>query len=122
MLIFTKGQTNTAVLTLTEKQLISAPNYLFVFTGRSTQTDVKVIKLNAADSSLYKTRYNKFTFDASVFNTRKLEQFIYNVYEQTSTTNTDPTGLNLLETGLMDLRQSVNPFTIPNEETTFIIP
>jgi hypothetical protein len=122
MLIFTKGQTNTAVLTLTEKQLISAPNYLFVFTGRSTQTDVKVVKLNAADSSLYKTRYNKFTFDASVFNTRKLEQFIYNVYEQTSTTNTDPTGLNLLETGLMDLRQAVNPFTIPNEATTFIIP
>ena len=123
MLILTKGVTSNIVVTLTEKQLLTAPNYLFIFTGRTTNTEVKFILLNAADVSQYKQRYNKFSIANTLFSTAKIEQYIYNIYEQTSTTNLNPQGLNLLETGIMDLKQSVTIFTSPEGvETEFIIP
>lgn len=123
MLVLTKGVTSNIVVTLTEKQLLTAPNYLFIFTGRTTNTEVKFILLNAADVSQYKQRYNKFSIANTLFSTAKIEQYIYNIYEQTSTTNLNPQGLNLLETGIMDLKQSVTIFTSPEGvETEFIIP
>lgn len=123
MLVLTKGVTSNIVVTLTEKQLLTAPNYLFIFTGRTTNTEVKFILLNAADVSQYKQRYNKFNISNTLFSTAKIEQYIYNIYEQTSTTNLNPQGLNLLETGIMDLKQSVTIFTSPEGvETEFIIP
>lgn len=123
MLVLTKGVTSNIVVTLTEKQLLTAPNYLFIFTGRTTNTEVKFILLNAADVSQYKQRYNKFSIVNTLFSTAKIEQYIYNIYEQTSTTNLNPQGLNLLETGIMDLKQSVTIFTSPEGvETEFIIP
>lgn len=123
MIVLTKGVTSTIVVTLTEKQLLTNPNYLFVFTGRTTNTEVKFVLLNAADISLYKERYNKFSIANTLFTNAKPQQYTYNIYEQTSTTNTDPTDLNLLETGLMELRQSSTVYTEPEGSTTeFIIP
>jgi hypothetical protein len=124
MIVLTKGVTSTIVLTLTEKQLLTNPNYLFVFTGRSTKTTVKFVLLNNADLSLYKDRYNKFSIANSLFATAKIQQYTYNVYEQASTSNTDPTGLNLLETGLMELKaSSTNVYTEPQDaQTEFILP
>lgn len=123
MLVLTKGVTSNIVVTLTEKQLLTAPNYLFVFTGRTTNTEIKFVLLNAADVSQYKNRYNKFSIASSRFTNAKIEQYVYNIYEQTSTTNTDQTGLNLLETGLMELLQPEEVFTSPEgAETEFIIP
>lgn len=118
MIVLTKGVTSAIVLTLTEKQLLNNPNYLFVFTGRSTKTTVKFVLLNNADISPYKDRYNKFSIAHTLFTNAKVQQYTYNVYEQASTTNTDPTGLNLLETGIMDLKQSVTVFTEPQDATT----
>lgn len=123
MIVLTKGVTSTIVVTLTEKQLLTNPNYLFVFTGRTTNTEVKFVLLNAADISQYKDRYNKFSIANTLFTNAKPQQYTYNIYEQSSTINTDPTGLNLLETGLMELRQSSTVFTEPEGSTTeFIIP
>jgi|LakMenEpi03Aug12_release.lakeMendotaPanAssembly.Ray.scaffolds.fasta_scaffold1825104_1 hypothetical protein len=123
MLVLTKGITSNIVVTLTEKQLLTSPNYLFIFTGRTTNTEVKFVLLNAADISQYKQRYNKFNISNTLFSTAKVEQYIYNIYEQTSTSNTNPIGLNLLETGIMDLKQSATIFTSPiGVETEFIIP
>ena len=52
----------------------------------------------------------------------KVQQYIYNIYEQASTSNTNPTGLNLLETGIMELKQASTIFTAPTATTERIIP
>lgn len=124
MIVLTKGATQNIYLTLTEKQLLVDPNYLFVFTGETTNTQIKFVKLNNTDTSLYKDRYNKFEFVVNtLFPNAKIQEYIYNVYEQVSEVNTDPTGLNLLETGIMILRPaSSTTFTEPDKETEFIIP
>jgi hypothetical protein len=104
MIHLTKGQTNSIVLTLTEKQLLTNPNYLFVFTNRSSNLQVKFVQLNAADVSLYKDRYNEFNIVTNTYFGSSLNgQYVYSIYEQTSTSNTNPAGLNLLETGILEL-------------------
>lgn len=104
MIHLTKGQTDSIILTLTEKQLLSNPNYLFVFTNRSSNLQVKFVQLNAADISLYKDRYNEFSIVTNTYFGSSLNgQYVYSIYEQASTTNTDPAGLNLLETGILEL-------------------
>lgn len=113
MIQLIKGTTANVILTLTEKQLIAAPNYLFVFTNRTTNYDVKFILVNAKDLSLYKERFNKFSIKVDSYFSNKLNgQYDYSVYEQTSTQNTDITGLNLLESGVMILSE---PETIYKE-------
>jgi hypothetical protein len=117
-----KGQTQNIILTLTEKQLLTSPNYLFIFENRSTNTDIKFVRLNNTDISAYKERYNEFTIVVnSFFNTALNGQYTYTIYEQTSTTNTDPTGLNLLESGIMELEGTTIAFTEYETTSTFTI-
>jgi hypothetical protein len=116
MIHLTKGETNTIVMTLTEKQLLTNPNYLFVFTNRSSNNIIKFIVLNASDVSLYKDRYNEFNIVTNTNFASALDgQYTYEVYEQTSTTNTNITGLNKLETGIMWLSGSTLTY---NQYTT----
>lgn len=123
MLILTKGQVQDIVVTLTEKQLLTNPNYLFIFTGMQTKETVAFVLLNTDDESPNKTRFNKFEIDVDdYFANEPVQQYIYTVYEQASSGNTNPTGLNLLETGIMDLRDPETIFTQPNQSTQFIIP
>jgi len=104
MIRLTKGQTQSIILTLTEKQLLTNPNYLFVFTNRSANTEVKFVMLNATDISLYKDRYNEFSIVTNTnFGSSLNGQYDYEVYEQASTTNTNPAGLNMIESGIMEL-------------------
>jgi hypothetical protein len=121
MIHLTKGETNTIVMTLTEKQLLTNPNYLFVFTNRSSNNVIKFVVLNASDVSLYKDRYNEFNITTNTNFASALEgQYTYEVYEQTSTTNTNITGLNKLETGIMWLSGSTlsyNQFTTTDTYT-----
>jgi hypothetical protein len=118
----TKGQTQNIILTLTEKQLLTSPNYLFVFENRSTNTEIKFVKLNATDISAYKDRFNEFNIVVnSYFNTALNGQYTYTIYEQTSTTNTNPTGLNLLESGIMELSGTTISFTEYETTSTFTI-
>lgn len=112
MIQLTKGQTQFIYLTLTEKQLLQSPNYLFVFTNRSSNQQVKFVKLNNTDVSQYKDRYNKFSIVVNDYFGSSLNgQWDYQVYEQASPTNTNPAGLNLLESGIMMLNQSATIFT-----------
>lgn len=122
MIQLTKGQTQNIILTLTEKQTLTSPNYLFVFENRSTNTDVKFVKLNNTDISQYKERYNEFSIVVnSYFNTSLNGQYTYTVYEQSSPSNLDPTGLNLLETGIMELEGTTISFTEYETTSTFTI-
>jgi len=116
MIHLTKGQTNTIILTLTEKQLLINPNYLFVFTNRSSNNIIKFVVLNASDLSLYKDRYNEFSIVTNTNFSSALEgQYTYEVYEQASSSNTNITGLNKLETGIMWLSGSTMTY---NQYTT----
>lgn len=123
MLILTKGQTQDIVVTLTEKQLLTNPNYFFIFTGMQTKDTVSFVLLNEADESPNKTRFNKFEIQVNdYFENEPVQQYIYTIYEQASSSNTNPSGLNLLETGIMDLRDPETIYTQPNQSTQFIIP
>ena len=109
-------------LTLTEKELLVNPNYLFVFKNRSSNQIVSFIKLNATDVSLFKERYNKFQITTNTYFANQLTgQWIYEVYEQASTTNTNPTGLNLLESGIMILSDTQNVYSSYNTNDTYKI-
>jgi len=117
MIRLTKGQTQNIILTLTEKQLLTNPNYLFVFTNRSANTEVKFVKLNNTDISEYKDRYNEFSIVTNTnFSTALNGQYDYDIYEQTSTSNLNPAGLNLLESGIMELVGT--PFNFTEYTTT----
>lgn len=117
MIRLTKGATQNIILTLTEKQLLTNPNYLFVFTNRSANTEVKFIQLNNTDISQYKDRYNEFSIVTNTnFATSLNGQYDYSVYEQASSSNLNPAGLNLLETGIMELVGT--PFNFTEYTTT----
>jgi hypothetical protein len=117
MIRLTKGQTQNIILTLTEKQLLTNPNYLFVFTNRSANTEIKFVRLNNTDISQYKDRYNEFSIVTNTnFSTALNGQYDYDIYEQTSTSNLNPSGLNLLESGIMELVGT--PFNFTEYTTT----
>jgi hypothetical protein len=120
MIQLTKGATEFIYLTLTEKETIPTPNYLFVFKNRSTNNEVKFVLLYAADLSLYKERYNKFSIKVDkYFSSKPRGQYSYSVYEQTSTSNTDIAGLTLLESGVMWLNETENVYTEYQTNDTF---
>lgn len=122
MIQLTKGQTQFIYLTLTEKQTISNPNYLFTFKNRSTNTEVKFVLLFAADVSLFKERYNKFSIKVDkYFSSKQKGQYTYSVYQQTSTSNTDVTGLTLLESGIMWLNDAEDIYTEYQTKDTYKI-
>lgn len=70
------------ILTLTELQTTSAPDYYFVFTNVLTKEAVTVTMANAQDESLFKERYNRFTINPSVvFANKTPGEWHYKVYE-----------------------------------------
>ena len=122
MIQLTKGQTEYVYLTLTEKQTIASPNYLFTFKNRSTNTEVKFVLLFAADVSLFKERYNKFSIKVDkYFSSKPRGQWTYDIYQQTSSSNTDVTGLTLLESGIMWLNDAEEIFTEYQTKDTYKI-
>ena len=122
MIRLTKGQTQNIIFTLTEKQTLTSPNYLFIFENRSTNTEIKFVKLNATDTSAYKDRFNQFSIVVNTyFNTALNGQYTYTIYEQASTSNLNPTGLNLLESGIMELSGTTISYTKYETTSTFTI-
>jgi hypothetical protein len=124
MIYLTKGSTSQIILTLKEKQTLSAPNYLFVFTHRGSNIEVKFVILNAADTSAFKDRFNQFSIVTNTyFGTQDSGEWEYQIYEQTSTTNTNPANATgLIETGIMRLNESTSfTYTKHQPNNTFIV-
>lgn len=122
MIYLTKGQSSDVILTLTEKQTLAAPNYLFYFINRTSNDVVAFVKLNNADTSAHKDRYNKFSINAqTTFNGKLAGEWTYTIYEQTSSTNTDPNAATgLLEIGILRLDDSTSfGFTEYETNNTF---
>lgn len=122
MIYLTKGQTSDVIVTLTEKQTLSSPNYLFYFINRSDNDTVAFVKLNNTDTSAYKDRFNKFSINASTyFNNTLAGEWTYYIYEQASTSNVNPDlATSLLETGILRLDDSTTfGFTEYETNNTF---
>ncbi len=122
MIYLTKGQTSDVIVTLTEKQTLSSPNYLFYFINRTSNDTVAFVKLNNTDTSAYKDRYNKFSINATTyFNNELAGEWTYYIYEQASTSNVNPDlATTLLETGILRLDDSTTfEFTEYETNNTF---
>lgn len=122
MIYLIKGQTSDVIITLTEKQTLTAPNYLFYFINRTSNDIVAFVKLNNTDTSAYKDRFNKFSINATTFFTNKLSgEWTYYIYEQASTSNVNPDlATSLLETGILRLSDSTTfEFTEYETNNTF---
>ena len=106
MLKIIRGQSNSVVFTLTEKTTLSSPYFLIDFNNLATNEHVYAI---CPDTSTQTARYNLLTIIES--NTQlpltgqvKLIEgtYQYKVYEQTSSSNLDPSlSTSLVETGLL---------------------
>ena len=107
MIFLTRGQANTVAVTLYEKTTIDPDlvYYLFQFTNAQTNVSVYCIP---TDTSQFINRYNLFSITetgspdplAGEVTLDKGEQH-YFVYEQLSSTNLDPSGLTLVESGIV---------------------
>ena len=96
----TISATQSVYLTLKEKQTLASPNYLFIFTQRTTNDVIAFVKLNNTDISAHKERYNEFALVTNSHFTLEGE-YHYAIYEQTSTSNVNPSlATTLLETGI----------------------
>jgi hypothetical protein len=105
MIKLTKGNTETLILTLKEKQTITNANFLFVFQSRTTNDKVKFVVLGNSDQSLYKDRYNQFSLVVNTyFATVEEGWYTYTIYQQVSSSNTvEASAGAIVETGLMFL-------------------
>lgn len=122
MIQLAEGATQYVYVTLTEMELLTNPNYLWVFTNRETNAVTKFVKLQSTDVSNHKERYNQFRFIVpTLFNPTVRGEYTYQVYEQASTTNIDPTGLNLLETGLMKITEARTVYTEREATNEYIV-
>jgi hypothetical protein len=109
MLLYTINTQSDTIVTLTESTTLTNPYYLFVFTNVSTKVQYKINVNSTSDSSGFKDRFNEFAFNTvTLFATAQAGQFSYEVYEQSSSVNTNPSGLNLVECGKMLLQPSTS--------------
>lgn len=115
MLSLTKETDSEIVVTLNEKKTLDEGYWLFRFVHSETREVVSKIYSFDEDLSDYQSRYNKFELLATVFENKPSGFWDYFIYEQASSSNTDPDGLTEVERGLMKLN-SDDPFAFRQYE------
>jgi hypothetical protein len=99
MLQINKAESKNWYLTLTEKTTISNPYYLFSLKHRLTAVEYNFL---LTDISTYKERYNEFAITEGATVTLDAGEYLYRIYAQTSSVNTNPELANeLVEEGLV---------------------
>jgi hypothetical protein len=119
MIVLTKGETKNIYFTGSESALLINPYFLFVFTNRITQEVVKFVVTNTSTT----LRFDTFSLNVdSKFSSSETGMWTYQIYEQASSTNTNPTGLNQVEDGYMYLNSAIvfEPTTYNEQSNTFI--
>lgn len=122
MLVLTKGQTTEYLyVTLNERRTLDDGWYLWVFENITTRATITMITAFAEDLSDYPDRINKFSINtSSVFASADHGTWTYRIYEQSSSSNTDTTGLTEIERGLLKLNAATAfSFTEYSETSTF---
>lgn len=116
MIHASKNSTQFVYLTLTEKQTLTNPNYIFQFIQRTTKEQHKI--LITQDYSNYKYRYNKLELHIHQgFDT--VGEWLYYIYE-TNDNSTNIQGKNLLEQGIMILVDGNFSYTTRNSNTSYV--
>lgn len=129
MISITKNSTNNIILTLSEKTTIIGATYLFEVISDVT-SDVKCFI--APDISINPLRFNEFNFIENVVEDLLIGKFSltltgfykYNVYEQYSSTNLDPTlALNLIDKGKLNVVSTIAdlPVYTGNQTNTIVV-
>lgn len=119
MIVYTIGQQSETIVTLNESTTIANPYYLFIYTNVSTKVQYKIIVNSTSDTSAYPDRINIYNFNTiTLFQNAQAGQYSYDVYEQQSSTNLNPSGLNLVECGKMLLNPAANLIQQGYEPTT----
>ena len=127
MINITQDSANTVVVTLTEKG--TATYYLFEFKSDTTEGVVYAI---ATDTSSFPARYNQFTLTEVGTGTPtpangeiKLGnegQWRYYIYANSSSTNTNPSGLTMLEQGIVKVEGTVSSTpTYSGGNSTYVV-
>lgn len=118
MITLTKGSTQNIIYTATEKSVLTNPYFLFVVTNQVKQNTVKFVATNVSTSR----RYDKSSVVVNnYFAGQDAGLWMYSVYEQASSTNTDPTGLNMVEEGYLQLNEAtpIQPDIYTGQNTGF---
>jgi len=119
MIILTKGETKDLIFTGSESATLTNPYFLFVFTNRITQEVVKFVATNSSTT----LRYDSYSFDVNdYFENSETGFWTYEIYEQTSSTNLNQSGLNKVENGYMYLNSAIvfEPVIYNEQSNTFI--
>lgn len=108
------GTADKITVTLNEKRTLDAGYYLFRFIHIETRAVINKIYSFLDDDSAFQDRYNEFEINtATLFLNQPVGTWRYEVYEQASAVNTDPTGLTQVEKGLMEIIKTT-PFAFEN--------
>ena len=119
MLLFTFGQIEEMIVTLNEKRTLTAGYYLFIFKNTTTKALVTKIFNFSEDVSSYPNRFNQFPITVStLFSVQNTGHWTYKVYEQASSSNTNPAGLTEVENGIMQLKPATEFSFIENTGAT----
>jgi len=103
MLHIYKGQNNNLIFTALELCILTAPKYLFIFTGANEKI-VKFVGTNLSPDA----RYQKVLVLDKVFKNSESGTWRYEIREQASTTNLDPLlSGGIVEEGFMYLHDAV---------------
>ncbi|RLS22539.1 MAG: hypothetical protein DWH72_00890 [Planctomycetota bacterium] len=123
MILINKGESNIIDLTLTERVTLAVPVFLFRFVNDITNVEFACIMAN---TSIYKDRYDRFTFiEGTTLTLNPTGFYHYYVYEQVSNVNLDYTlAGDLLEVGKLRVvttaeTQPITEFTAPNTYKAF---
>ena len=119
MIVLSKGESKNIYFTATENCLLENPYFLFTFTNRITQEEVKFVATNISDTK----RYDTFVMTVNdFFEDGETGFWTYNIYEQASSSNTNISGLNKVEDGYMYLNPATEfvPIKYDEQSNTFI--
>ena len=127
VILINENSSNTVILTLSEKTTLVGANYLFDVYNDMTNVHKYLI---AQDISTNKGRYNEFLITESVTELPLVGQihlvnegfYKYDIYEQVSSTNLDPTlALNLIDKGKLNfVKTATSDVTYTGNQTTFV--
>jgi len=100
MLTLQKGQTQQIIYTATELAVLTNPYFLFVCTNNVTENIVKFVATNTSTTA----RFDISTITVNTyFANEDAGLWSYQIFEQASSSNTDQTGLNMVEEGYLKL-------------------
>lgn len=119
MIQIVKGESNTMLVTVTEKVTITNPFFLIHFKDMVTSFETSFLITN---TSQHTERYDEFTFTegSSSAKTLNVGEYVYTIYAQTSNTNTDIDNADEeVERGIAVVRKAENVYTSNTINTTY---